>query len=526
MSKIFIINYLIILSTIHFNYIYNEPIFVYEHVRHGARGPASEYQSLFDNKTFYDEYNIHWNGDGELTLKGKMQHYILGIRNRYKYPNLLNYTNYNPNELIIHTTKEKRVKESAYSQLIAMYNPLIKSSFNNSSLITKMSKSKLFFYPPNYNVWKYKTTSKYKYLINEAELSIRYAEKMENDSKPFLTGKILDLSELNKKNNMNATFLDFPKNRIFVKKGCLNHAKYINYNHRSNYQKMVKGFLEKKYGSQLQRFFQYEKKEWLLGVHHSFSIVDHYIVNYEEGRNLTYFLNFTNINKDDFYRACKRVYEYWLFHIFCDKKTCVMISSKLMEDLIAYMDNKINNKTNELKMVMDFGHDVTVAPMQLFMYKAFDVDYTVCSFACNIYFELHKKISKNKKEKYYVRYYVDDDLRLNIIYNEFKKSVLKNIWSKEDKDEFCKGNIMEVLHPRLFLFIYIFAFIAFILIIALILNKYYGIYYIKKRKNSNSIDGEEENSNEKLIKKTNSFKNKKRKIKENDEEAKEMDIIK
>ena len=524
MSIIFFINYLIILSIIQFNYIYNEPIFVYEHVRHGARGPSSEYQSLFDNKTFYDEYHIHWDGDGELTLKGKMQHYILGIRNRYKYPNLLNYTKYNPNELIIHTTEEKRVKESAYIQLIAIYNPYIKLSFNDSSLITKISQSKLFFYPPNYNVWKYKTTSKYKYLINEAELSIQYAEKMENDSKPFLTGKIFDLNELNKQNNMNVKFLDFPKNRTFFKRGCLNHAKYIDYNHRKNYQKMVKGFLEKKYGNQLQNFFEYEKKEWLLGIHHSFSIVDHYIVNYEEGRNLNYFLNFTRINKDDFYRDCKRVYEYWLFHIFCDKKTCVMVSSKLMEDLIEYMDNKINNKTNELKMVMDFGNDVTVGPMQLFMYQAFDVDYTGCYFTCNIYFELHKKVNRNKKEKYYVRYYVDDDLRLNIIYDEFKKSVLKNVWSKEDKEEFCRGNLIKILHPRLFLFIYIFSFIVFILIITLVVNKYYGIYYIKNRKSLNKIN--EENSNEKLIKKSNSFKKKKRKFKEeNDEEAKEMDII-
>ena len=135
-------------------------------------------------KTFYDEFNIHWDGDGELTFKGKLQHYILGIRNRYKYPNLLNYTKYNPKELLIHTTESPRVKESAYNQIIGMYNPLFKKSNNNSLLITKMSVSKQFFYPPNKNVWKYKTTAKYKYLINEAELSINFAE---NESSSFLT---------------------------------------------------------------------------------------------------------------------------------------------------------------------------------------------------------------------------------------------------------------------------------------------------------------------------------------------------
>ena len=61
------INFFTLFIIINFNFIFNEPIFVYEHVRHGARGPASEYRSLFNNKTFYDEYNIHWDGDGELT---------------------------------------------------------------------------------------------------------------------------------------------------------------------------------------------------------------------------------------------------------------------------------------------------------------------------------------------------------------------------------------------------------------------------------------------------------------------------
>ena len=521
MNKKIEINYLIVLI-IHLNLIYNEPIFVYEHARHGLRGPASEYQSLFNNKTFYDEYNIHWDGDGELTLKGKMQHYILGIRNRYKYPNLLNYSNYNPKELIIHTTESSSVKESAYNQIIGMFNPIIKKSFNNSLLITKISKSKKNFYPPNYNVWIYKTTSKYKFLINEAELSIQLADNLKNNNS-FLTEGKFDVNKENKKNNINVKFKNFLKNRTFFKRTCLNHKKYINYNHRKNYQKIIKGFLEKKYGNQLQNFFKYDKKEWLYGIHRSFSIVDHYIVNYEEERDNKYFLNSTGINKDDFYKSCKKVYEWWLFHIFCDKKTCVMESSKLMEDLIDNMDKKINNKTNELKMIIDFGHDVTVAPMQLFMYKAFDVDYTVCSFSCNIFFELHKKIDKKKKEKYYVRYYVDDDLRLNIVYDAFKKNVLKNVWTQKEKDEFCRGNIIKILHPKLFSSIYIILLIAFILILFFVIYKYYGIYYKNERKAS-TID---ENNNEKLINKNINLKSKKRKYEDlNDEEAKEMEIIK
>ena len=126
MNKLNLLKYVILFYIFQFNYAYNELIFVYEHSRHGVRGPMIEKYSLFNKTTLYDEYKNHWDGDRKLTLKGKMQHYIIGIRNRYKYSNLLNYKNYNPDELLIHVTKAIRVKESAYSQILGMFNPMIK----------------------------------------------------------------------------------------------------------------------------------------------------------------------------------------------------------------------------------------------------------------------------------------------------------------------------------------------------------------------------------------------------------------
>ena len=322
MKKIFLSSYYLIIILIFNNFlcIKGEPIFVYEHVRHGARGPSSEYRSLFNNKTFYDEYAIHWDGDGELTLKGKMQHYILGIRNRNKYPNLFNYSSYNPEEILIHTTNSRRVKESAFNQILGMFYPVIKSSSlnlnSNQGLITKMSEEKKFYYPPNYEVWKYKTTNKYHKIMTEAELTIKMVENNNN----LLTEGNFDINEMNIKKGTNISLIPYERNRTFYKRKCLNHEKYINYNHRKNYQKVIKGLIEKKYGNQLQNFFQYQNEKWLYSIHRSFSIIDHYISNYEEGKDLRFFLNSTEINKDEFYKTCKKVYDYWLFHIFCDKK--------------------------------------------------------------------------------------------------------------------------------------------------------------------------------------------------------------
>lgn len=62
-----------------------ELIFVYQHIRHGARGPSASYNSLF--KDGIDEFRVSWEGegDGELTLVGKREHYDIGVRNRHKY---------------------------------------------------------------------------------------------------------------------------------------------------------------------------------------------------------------------------------------------------------------------------------------------------------------------------------------------------------------------------------------------------------------------------------------------------------
>ena len=519
--------------------ILSEPIFVYEHSRHGARGPTSEYRSLFNNKTFYDEYNIHWDGDGELTLKGKMQHYILGIRNRYKYPNLLNYSNFNINqkEILIHTTDSRRVKESAYNQLLGMFNPVLKikniDNKNNSTFITKISEEKKYYYPPNYESWKYQTSDIYNKIINEAELSIKLLE--ENS---FLTKGIFNLDEINSREGTNISFIPYENNRTYFKRKCHNHQKYINYNQRKNYQKVIKGLIEKKYGNKLQDFFEYQKKEWLYSIHRSFSIIDHFISNYEEGKDLNFFLNSTNINKDEFYKTCKKVYNYWLFHIFCDKKTCVMESSSLMQDLITNIDKKINDKNYKIKMILDFGHDVTVGPMQLFMYQAFNVDYTVCSFGCNIFFELHKKFFNDKKENYFVKYYVDDDLRLEISYDEFRQKVLSNVWTTKEKDEFCRGNIIKILHPNLFLFSIIFFVSIVIVMIFCVFKKYYSVYIGKKKEdkedniNNNYVtsdsDGKLVSQNEYYSsdKNESNYKIKKRKFeKENNSDAKEMEFI-
>jgi hypothetical protein len=88
-----------------------------------------------------------------------------------------------------------------------------------------------------------------------------------------------------------------------------------------------------------------------------------------------------------------------------------------------------------------------------------------------------------------VHYYVDDELRLNIDYELFKKKIISKFWTEKEKDEFCNGNILKVLYLKNFI-VGIFLILIIIGIIILIL---YRCYLKRKKKNYKNNDeiGEE-----------------------------------
>ena len=285
------LNYSIFYFIVRFYFINNEIIFVYEHSRHGARGSINVNKGVFENNSFFDEYHSHWVGNGELTLKGKMQQYILGIRNRYKYPNLIDYNNYNPDELLIHVTNTSRSMESAFNQVLGMFKPSIDLLTNEKS-IENISESDIYYYPPNINNWKIqKNKNIYRKIINEAELSIKLLKgKKKNLTSSFLTDGMFELKEKNKQFNMNIQYELFPDNRtFFLICNCSNYEKYIEINKNREFEKVIKENLENKYGKKLQSFFKYENKEFLYDYHNSIIIIDNFLANYFDNRDLKEF---------------------------------------------------------------------------------------------------------------------------------------------------------------------------------------------------------------------------------------------
>lgn len=382
-------------------------IFVYEHVRHGARGPSSSYNSIFENGI--DEYNVLWNYDGELSQVGKRQHYYLGVRNRLRYKNFLNFSKYDPREIIIHATDFNRTHQSINAELMAMYAD---------------TKEELLSDKENNN---------YK---------LRNWEYMDKDFKKKIDEEIDQLGNEVTRNSMPIFNIQaFKSKRIFLVDDCLKIDQYRDENVGHKVEKLYQEFNEK-YADKLLKT-KYIKKEYFSIYNKMKSIADHYICDYDNLKDLT-ILDEVKIDKEEFYNFSRRFYGTFIFDWFVDNYTSGLEETHLMQDLLGYMDNRIkhHNETEPRygapKMVMDCGHDTTVGPIARYIDSAFHCGYhDFCDFACNVYFELFEE-KKDGKTIFTVDYYMDDDrLIYREEYNSFKEKLQSKFWNDSFADKFC-----------------------------------------------------------------------------------------
>lgn len=401
-----------------------ELIFVYEHTRHGARGPSTSYNSLFINGV--DEFKVSWEGegDGELTLLGRREHYDIGVRNRLKYGKtegglgLIDFNEYDPSEVLFHVTDYNRTHMSLNSQLIGMYQPGILKTLP-TNLINES-------YPPNQKVWKVKSESDnvYKKILKEID---DLGDKTVIDSIPIFNAH------------------PFPANRIFnLESSCKNSIEKIRMDNIKDKKELLYGYFLN-HSETLRNFFGFQNDSYFTNIRMMNSIADHYISDYKNFKNLTEFHDKTGIDLEEFYNMSTKFYVDWVYNYFCTNDTCSMEASRLMEDLLGYMKRRIdlghNGKSYKApKMVIDCGHDTTVAPMQMFMYEAWEdkpeygINTQYCGFSCNLYFELYKK---KEEKKYYVFYYMDDELKHVFDYDEFEKTIREHIYSQAQIEQYC-----------------------------------------------------------------------------------------
>ena len=374
-------------------------VFVYEHARHGARSPL-----FYDGNTKYlDAFGTQWEGAATLTNVGKREHYVLGIHNRLKYASLINFTKYDYQEIKVFSTNSGRTVQSIQAELLAMYSP---------GTLPKLTKEQIAAaYPPFQNLSSD--------VLNEiSEL---------NDSTIIKDINVFPIQFSDPKKVQ----LNEPANCPYMKQ----YQADLDKKARSGIIKdFVKNF-SAKYGEKLKQVLKRTDEDINSFDYIQIILAEEVISNYYDGNKLEDFFNKTGFKADEFIednRISKNIY---IYHLNMDEHSGIMAASPSMKDIINYMDNIIQNKSQAPKMVIQGGHDNTISYFQFFMQYVFNISIQYVPFASNIYFELHK--NKSESDKYYIEYILDGVTKLIMDYPEFKTKVLKAVWSDEDINKFC-----------------------------------------------------------------------------------------
>ena len=374
-------------------------VFVYEHARHGARSPL-----FYDGNTKYlDAFGTQWEGAATLTNVGKREHYVLGIHNRLKYASLINFTKYDYQEIKVFSTNSGRTVQSIQAELLAMYS---------QGTLPKLTKEQISAaYPPFQNLSSD--------VLNEiSEL---------NDSTIIKDINVFPIQFSDPKKVQ----LNEPANCPYMKQ----YQADLDKKARSGIIKdFVKNF-SAKYGEKLKQVLKRTDEDINSFDYIQIILAEEVISNYYDGNKLEDFFNKTGFNADEFIednRISKNIY---IYHLNMDEHSGIMAASPSMKDIINYMDNIIQNKSQAPKMVIQGGHDNTISYFQFFMQYVFNISIKYVPFASNIYFELHK--NKSESDKYYIEYILDGVTKLIMDYPEFKTKVLKAVWSDEDINKFC-----------------------------------------------------------------------------------------
>jgi len=402
-----------------------EIVFVFEHFRHGARS------SVYINKYNKDMYNIKWIGDGELTPIGMRMQYLIGVHIRTKYSNIIN-KNTSSKELLVYSTDLNRTILSAESQILGMFPP------DKGEEIPEHEMNKA--YPPN-----------------------KISEEVQNE--------INKLGNISLPSKVRAIPINFfhkeKKPYLLTEENDCPRTKYIK---DKNYKKKdVQEFIKKcreKYSDKVMEYFNISDKTIFENYYFLLEVTDHFISNYIHKRKNLKFFEDRGINLTEYYEDCIKFKNISMFDIETTERVGIMASSPIFKDILHYMDNiiklytdeenkKLKQKKTTTKFVMYSGHDYIIVAAQLYLHAVFGIECFYPSFAANQFFELHKQDGIDddnlNENHFYVQYFFNGNLLLNVSYPQFKKKIMKIMWSMDQIIDFCKVEMYSFIDYLLYL---------------------------------------------------------------------------
>lgn len=405
-----------------FVYILNEPIFVFEHFRHGSRTPGIGSNKEKPIGEYKDMYGVNWKSNGQLTGLGLRMEYTLGVRNRYRYRKLIS-TLFDPKEVLVVSSVSNWALASAHAQMEGMFPPLTGFELKDKELNISV--------PPNPMT---EAIRKEMILLGKNALP----EKIQ----------IVPIHIFNEKEI----------EHILTKPSSCPPLEKIKEDLRnSNVFKAFFNKLNKTYGKELMTFFNENNTDFLFNYSRVFDMAEVFLTNYYNDRNISH-LERAGINLEVFKNLSYEMKNLYLFTSECNEQNGVLGASPSIRKILRWMERRMDRDmkgggipTNyqEPKFVIYSGHDMTMSPFELFFKSLFNTKLKFPEFGSNMFLELHRKNDlgrEPKKEDYYVEYYFDDELLLNISFLDFKTIIKEKAWSDERILQYCqpplKGRII------------------------------------------------------------------------------------
>jgi hypothetical protein len=138
---------------------------------------------------------------------------------------------------------------------------------------------------------------------------------------------------------------------------------------------------------------------------------------------------------------CYDYYKEYFFHVEGERhaqENGILSMSTTMQKIINIMKDRINNGTQKYsnykspKLLLYSGHDDTLTQMQIFINRAFNIEYEWVPYASTQLFELRKY-----GNIFYVEIYYNDKLKLNLTYNAFNNIISNKIMKEEEVYKKC-----------------------------------------------------------------------------------------
>ena len=426
----FLFDFFIILLLFYLCYSENKTIFVFEHFRHGARGPIRE-------DTIFNEKYI---GMGELTNVGARMHYLLGNRNKFIYKKKKKFISakFQPDEFLIFSTNTNRTIESVNNQLQGMFS----EQTEDLTLIKSQGKKSTPYYLHNNDKIKQKIQ-----LLNN--IATNYGTQVFPVHVLNMGNNYIPLFNINNC----PKFVDFRNQNI--KKITNDINKFMN-DFLMNYKSLFSNSDTKQKDKILEKINR---------------ICDSTVVGYTDRRQIN---KVQNINITKLYSDCNYFFKILFTKIYVndnENKISKITMSHLMNVTLKFMDKRIEldkkNKgdlilKNHPKFFIYSGHDTTISQLQDFLRLIFGSSIIETPFASNLFLEV---INKNNSE-YFVKFIYNDNTIMEMEYNKFKKKVNENVISNQEILKYCRATQKPIF--KILFFILLFCNVLLLLLIIFI----------------------------------------------------------